>query len=141
MSSTRLFLRTEARPISLFASCTRCFFRTFRIASLVLFYWSCFAMHTTYSSVPFKPTPTVPLQLQSLSTPTVPLQLQSLSTPTVPLQLQSLSTPTVPLQLQSLSTPTVPLQLSTLGRSAYSQPPAASHSLVYKLHFDSIQVE
>jgi hypothetical protein len=129
MSSTRLFLHTEACPASLFASCTRSFFRTFRIASLVLFYWSCFAMHATYSSVPLKPTPTVPLQLQSLSTPTVPLQLRSLSTPTVPLQLQS------------LSTPTVPLQLSTLGTSAYSQPPAASHSLVYKLHFDSIQVE
>jgi hypothetical protein len=86
-------------------------------------------MHTTYTSVPFKPTPTIPLQLQSLSTATVPLQLQSLSTATVPLQLQS------------LSTATVPLQLPTLGRSPYSQPPAASHSLVYKLEFDSIQVE
>jgi hypothetical protein len=64
-------------------------------------------MHKKYSSVPFKPTPTAPLQLQSLSTSTVPLQLQS------------------------LSTPTVPLQLPLLGISAYSQSPAASHSLVY----------
>jgi hypothetical protein len=54
---------------------------------------SCLAMHTTYSSIPFKPTPTVPLQLPPI------------------------------------------------GRSAYFQTPAASHSLVYKLHFDSIQVE
>ncbi len=107
MSSTRLFLLTEAHPIYLFASSTRSFFRTFRIASSVLSYWSSFAMHRTYNAVPFKPTPTVPRQHQSLSTPTVPLQLQSLSTPTVPLQLQSLCTPPVPLQLQSLSTPTV----------------------------------
>jgi hypothetical protein len=93
------------------------FFRSFRIASLVLSYWSCFSIHTTYSSVPFKPTPTVPLQLQFLSRPTVPLQFQS------------------------LSRPTFPLQLPPLGRSAYSQPPAASRSLVSKLRFDSIQVE
>jgi hypothetical protein len=62
-------------------------------------------MHTKYSFVPFKPTSTVPLQLQSLSTPNFPLQLPP------------------------------------LGRYAYSQPPVASHSLLYKLHFDSIQVE
>jgi hypothetical protein len=69
------------------------FFRTFRISSLVLSYWSRLAMHTTYSSVTFKPTPTVPLQLPPI------------------------------------------------GRSACFQTPAASHSLVYKLDFDSIQLE
>ncbi len=94
VSSTRLFLRTEAGLYPFSRHAPGLFFcRTFRIASLVLSYWSCSATDTTYSSVHFK------------------------------------------------LIPTVPLQLPPIGRSAYSQPPAASHYLVYKLHFNSIHVE
>jgi hypothetical protein len=58
VSSTRLFLRTEARPISFFASCTKSFFQKFSHSFISSFLLVCFAMHTTYSSVLFKPTPT-----------------------------------------------------------------------------------
>ncbi len=140
------FFSSVLRPLLYRFSCHApgLFFRAFRVFSLVLSYWSCLAMHKTYSSVPLNPLLLSRCDSSSILHPLPRRDSSLIIHPlSLSLQLQSHYTPTLSLslQLQSHSTPTVPLQLPLIGRSAYFQTPAASHSLVYKLHFDFIQVE